>query len=198
VSDEAQLPIQPDPGPQPDPDPAPPAIDATPRPTGPRPPAPGARPLHPARRRGGEPDPEDGPGVGCFWVQVAVLVGVVVLVPIGLAVDWPFELVALLVVAVIGLVLLVGQSVVFVLRLLVADRRSRGRRRQLAAPTATASVAAVEPAEGPAPAAATAAEPADRPAPDDRPSADAPPPPDDEAGRADAPGPEDGGPGVRQ
>jgi hypothetical protein len=87
--------------------------------------------------RGEELDPERGPGLGCFWFQVIVLGFFIVLIPIGLELNWPFELLALLLFVVIGLLLLTGQSVIFLLRLVAADRRTQGRRRPLASPTKT-------------------------------------------------------------
>jgi hypothetical protein len=87
--------------------------------------------------RGEELDPERGPGLGCFWFQVIVLGFFIVLIPIGLELNWPFELLAFLLFVVIGLLLLTGQSVIFLLRLVAADRRSEGRRRPLASSTKT-------------------------------------------------------------
>ena len=87
--------------------------------------------------RGEELDPERGPGLGCFWFQVMVLGFFIVLIPIGLKLNWPFELLAFLLFVVIGLLLLTGQSVIFLLRLVAADRRSQGRRRPIASPTRT-------------------------------------------------------------
>ena len=87
--------------------------------------------------RGEELDPERGPGLGCFWFQVIVLGFFIVLIPIGLELNWPFELLALLLFVVIGLLLLTGQSVIFLLRLVAADRRTQGRRRPLASSTKT-------------------------------------------------------------
>ncbi len=76
--------------------------------------------------RGEELDPERGPGLGCFWFQVIVLGFFIVLIPIGLELNWPFELLAFLLFVVIGLLLLTGQSVIFLLRLVAADRRVAG------------------------------------------------------------------------
>ena len=87
--------------------------------------------------RGEELDPERGPGLGCFWFQVIVLGFFIVLIPIGLELNWPFELLAFLLFVVIGLLLLTGQSVIFLLRLVAADRRAQGRRRPLASSTKT-------------------------------------------------------------
>jgi hypothetical protein len=105
--------------------------------------------------RGEELDPERGPGLGCFWFQVIVLGFFIVLIPIGLELNWPFELLALLLFVVIGLLLLTGQSVIFLLRLVAADRRSQGRRRPLASSTKT--VGEIEDAMDPM----AAAQPAD-------------------------------------
>lgn len=87
--------------------------------------------------RGAELDPERGPGLGCFWFQVIVLAFFVVIIPIGVNLAWPFELLAILLFIVIGLLLLTGQTVIFLLRLVAADRRAQGRRRPLAAATRT-------------------------------------------------------------
>jgi hypothetical protein len=87
--------------------------------------------------RGEELDPERGPGLGCFWFQVIVLGFFIVIIPIGLNLGWPFEVLAILLFVVIGLLLLTGQTVIFLLRLVAADRRSAGRRRPLASPTKT-------------------------------------------------------------
>ena len=136
--------------------------DETPNPTAPEPdrpvePRPGPAPLPghaplppPARRpssadtsprrpeyRGEELDPERGPGLGCFWFQVIVLGFFIVIIPIGLNLNWPFELLAILLFVVIGLLLLTGQTVIFLLRLVAADRRAQGRRRPLASATKT-------------------------------------------------------------
>ena len=85
----------------------------------------------------GEPlDPERGPGLGCFWLQIAVLVFFVVLTPLSVAWGWPSWLSAALLFAVIGLLLVAGQTIIFLLRLVAADRRE-GRRRPLSSPTQT-------------------------------------------------------------
>ena len=147
----------------PDPEQGPPVPDPEPNPTtpDPAPPRPGravssaeTRPRRPDYR-GEELDPERGPGLGCFWFQVIVLGFFIVLIPIGLQLNWPFELLAFLLFVVIGLLLLTGQSVIFLLRLVAADRRSQGRRRPLASSTKT--VGEIEDAMDPA----AAAQPAD-------------------------------------
>jgi hypothetical protein len=68
---------------------------------------------------------------------VIVLGFFIVLIPIGLNLNWAYEVLALLLFVVIGLLLLTGQTVIFLLRLVAADRRTQGRRRPLASPTKT-------------------------------------------------------------
>ncbi len=87
--------------------------------------------------KGAELDAARGPGLGCFWFQVIVLAVFVVLIPIGVNLNWPFEVLAILLFVVIGLLLFVGQTLIFLLRLVAADRRTAGRRRPLASATKT-------------------------------------------------------------
>lgn len=121
-------------------------------PTPPRPP----RPTGPVQYRGEDLEPERGPGLGCFRIQLVVLVTFIVLTPLTVVWDWPITVSAVLLFAVIGLLLVTGQTVIFLLRLVAADRR--GRRRPLASGTRTVGEledAALEPdddvppAEGP-------------------------------------------------
>ena len=85
----------------------------------------------------GEPlDERRGPGLGCFRFQLAVLVVLVVLTPLSVAWGWPEGLSAGLLIAVIVLLLVTGQTMIFLLRLVAADRRA-GRRRPLASGTRT-------------------------------------------------------------
>ncbi len=95
------------------------------------------RRAHRPEYKGSELDPDRGPGLGCFWFQVFVLAFFVILIPIGINLAWPFELLAFLLFVVIGLLLLTGQTVIFLLRLVAADRRAQGRRRPLASTTKT-------------------------------------------------------------
>ena len=76
-----------------------------------------------------------GPGLGCFWIQVAILVTFIILTPLSVAWNWPSAASAALLFAVIGLLLITGQTIIFLLRLVAADRR--GRRRPLASETKT-------------------------------------------------------------
>jgi hypothetical protein len=76
----------------------------------------------------GEPlDAARGPGLGCFWLQVIVLAIFVVITPIGALNGWPIEITATLLVATLVLTFFAGQTVIFLLRLVAADRRSRRR-----------------------------------------------------------------------
>ena len=85
--------------------------------------------------KGADLDGERGPGLGCFRFQLAVLATLIVLTPIGVAANWPFWLTAGLLFATIALLLVAGQTIIFLLRLVAADRR--GRRRPLASSTRT-------------------------------------------------------------
>ena len=86
----------------------------------------------------GEPlDAARGPGLGCFWSQLIVLLALIVITPLGVTWDWPFPVLAGLLVAILVLLLFAGQTVIFLLRLVAADRRAEGRRRPLASATQT-------------------------------------------------------------
>ena len=87
--------------------------------------------------KGAPLDSEKGPGLGCFWTQVVVLVVLLVLTPLSVAWNWPFWVSAALLIAVLLLLLVAGQTVIFLLRLVAADRRAAGRRRPLGSRTPT-------------------------------------------------------------
>jgi hypothetical protein len=123
--------------------------------------------LPPVQYKGEPLEAERGPGLGCFRFQVIVLVVLVVLTPVSVNVGWPDWASALLLFVTIGLLLLTGQTIIFLLRLVAAERR-QGRRRPLAARTST--VGELEDKNSPA----TPAEASDT----DRDAADAPPSPD--------------------
>ena len=89
----------------------------------------------PIQYKGDELDPERGPGLGCFRFQLIVLAILVVLTPLTVAWGWPIWVSTVLLVAVIVLLLVTGQTIIFLLRLVAADRR--GRRRPLASATKT-------------------------------------------------------------
>jgi hypothetical protein len=76
----------------------------------------------------GEPlDAERGPGLGCFRFQVALLAVLVILTPLSVAWGWPVEISILLLFVTLVLLLFAGQTVIFLLRLVAADRREGTR-----------------------------------------------------------------------
>jgi hypothetical protein len=76
----------------------------------------------------GEPlDSERGPGLGCFRFQVVLLVVFIVLTPLTVAWGWPPVVSAILLFATLILLLFAGQTVIFLLRLVAADRREGTR-----------------------------------------------------------------------
>jgi len=76
----------------------------------------------------GEPlDADRGPGLGCFRFQVGVLIAFIILTPLTVAWDWPIWISVGLLFAVIVLLLVAGQTIIFLLRLVAADRRTRRR-----------------------------------------------------------------------
>jgi hypothetical protein len=87
--------------------------------------------------KGAPLDAEKGPGLGCFWVQVVVLVVVMFLAPLSAAWEWPVPITIVLLAATLVLLLFVGQTVIFLLRLVAADRREAGRRRPMRSATKT-------------------------------------------------------------
>jgi hypothetical protein len=119
VTDDSQA-AQPDRRSDPGADPTPPR----------RPPSTG-----PVQYRGEDLEPERGPGLGCFRLQLAVLVVFLFLAPLSVGWGWPPAVSAALLFVVILLLLVTGQTIIFLLRLVAADRR--GRRRPLAGQTRT-------------------------------------------------------------
>lgn len=133
-----------------------PAADPTP----PRP----SRQPGPVKYKGEELDAERGPGLGCFRFQLVVLVVLVVLTPLTVVWNWPAVVSGALLFAVILLLLITGQTIIFLLRLVAADRR--GRRRPLGSATKTVGEledegAAAGPDDGPAREPAVGATPPD-------------------------------------
>jgi hypothetical protein len=99
------------------------ATDPNADPTPPRPP----RPTGPVQYKGADLDAARGPGLGCFRFQLAILIVFIVLTPLSVVWEWPEAVSAGLLFAVIGLLLTTGQTIIFLLRLVAADRRSRRR-----------------------------------------------------------------------
>lgn len=106
-------------------------IQPTDDPTPPRRP----RQAGPIQYKGEALDAERGPGLGCFRFQLIVLGVFLVLTPLSVVWKWPDVVSAALLFAIIGLLLLAGQTIIFLLRLVAADRR--GRRRPLGSATKT-------------------------------------------------------------
>jgi len=76
----------------------------------------------------GEPlDAGRGPGLGCFWSQVVVLAVLLVLTPLSVVLGAQPWVSAALLIVVLVLLLFVGQTAIFLLRLVAADRRTRRR-----------------------------------------------------------------------
>ena len=88
-------------------------------------------PVRPVQYKGEPLNADRGPGLGCFRFQLLVLAFLVVLTPLSVAWDWPEWISAALLITVLVLLLVAGQTIIFLLRLVAADRRA-GRRRPIA------------------------------------------------------------------
>jgi hypothetical protein len=106
-------------------------VDPNADPTPPRRP----RSTGPVQYKGDDLEAERGPGLGCFRIQVVILVAFIILTPLSVVWNWPSAVSTALLFAVILLLLVTGQTIIFLLRLVAADRR--GRRRPLASQTKT-------------------------------------------------------------
>ena len=137
---EEQRPSQPEPSPPPGTDvPAAevPGTAAEPDPSRPPRASQGETPLYK-----GEPlEAERGPGLGCFWTQVIMLGVLLVLTPLTVALAWPPLVSAALLILTLILLLFTGQTVIFLLRLVAADRRGRRTPRS---PSARRTVGMIE------------------------------------------------------
>jgi hypothetical protein len=92
--------------------------------------------LPPVQYKGADLEAARGPGLGCFWLQLIALGVLVVATPLSVSAGAPSWVSAVLLFATLGLLLFAGQTVIFLLRLVAADRRE-GRRRPMAARSAT-------------------------------------------------------------
>jgi hypothetical protein len=99
--------------------------------------------------KGGPLDAAKGPGLGCFWLQLGLLIVLVILTPIGVNAGWPELVTGGLLIATIVLLLFSGQTIIFLLRLVAADRRAEARRRPLQPRTPTVGQIEDENARGP-------------------------------------------------
>jgi hypothetical protein len=84
-------------------------------------------PPGPPRYKGEPLDAERGPGLGCFWIQVVTLAVLLVLTPLTVMWAWDPLISAILLFVTLALLFFAGQTVIFLLRLVAADRRSRRR-----------------------------------------------------------------------
>ena len=117
----------------------------------------------PVQYKGDDLEPERGPGLGCFRFQLAVLVVFILLTPLTVVWNWPATVSTVLLFVVIGLLLTTGQTIIFLLRLVAADRR--GRRVPLGGATRTVGeLEDVEKSATPAAPASTGAAPVSAPA----------------------------------
>jgi uncharacterized SAM-binding protein YcdF (DUF218 family) len=91
--------------------------------------------TRPIQYKGEDLESERGPGLGCFRFQLIVLAILIVLTPVSVALGWPYEVSAALLFVTLILLLLAGQTIIFLLRLVAAERR--GRRAPLAPRTPT-------------------------------------------------------------
>jgi hypothetical protein len=82
-------------------------------------------PTQPPEYKGAPLDGERGPGLGCFWIQVALLTFFLILTPLTVTWAWPPIVSAALLFFTLILLLFTGQTVIFLLRLVAADRRTR-------------------------------------------------------------------------
>lgn len=103
-------------------------------------------PAHPVdpnmpEYKGAPLDAERGPGLGCFWIQVVLLIALLVLTPLSVVWAWSSTVSAALLILSLVLLFFVGQTMIFLLRLVAADRRSR---RRPMAPTARPTVGDLE------------------------------------------------------
>jgi hypothetical protein len=132
--------------------------------TSPEPP----RSVRPVDYKGEPLDSERGPGLGCFRFQLALLVILLVLTPLTVAWNWPPLASIVLLFLTLILLLFAGQTVIFLLRLVAADKREGVRHVPRAATTPTvgqledAAEAPAEPkGELPAPASPADGQPGD-------------------------------------
>ncbi len=103
--------------------------------------------VRPVEYKGEPLDAERGPGLGCFRFQLLLLLVLVVLTPLSVVWDWAPAVSAGLLILTLILLLFAGQTVIFLLRLVAADRRE-GRRRPLDSATPTVGELEDSPADG--------------------------------------------------
>ena len=77
--------------------------------------------------KGAPLDAERGPGLGCFWFQAGLLLLLLVLTPISVILSFPSWVSAGMLILSLVLLFFVGQTMIFLLRLVAADRKSQRR-----------------------------------------------------------------------
>ncbi len=82
-------------------------------------------PTQPPEYKGEPLDGERGPGLGCFWIQVALLTFFLIFTPLTVTWAWDPFISAVLLIFTLILLLFTGQTIIFLLRLVAADRRTR-------------------------------------------------------------------------
>lgn len=100
-------------------------------------PAPAPPSVRDVEYKGAPLDAAKGPGLGCFWIQLAALALLVVVTPLSVGWGWPEIISGALLIATLILLLFAGQTVIFLLRLVAADRRAELRRAPVASRTPT-------------------------------------------------------------
>jgi hypothetical protein len=94
-------------------------------------------PVRPVDYKGEPLDAERGPGLGCFRFQVVLLVFLLVLTPLSVVWNWPAAVSMGLLFVTLILLLFAGQTIIFLLRLVAADRREGTRHAPRAGATPT-------------------------------------------------------------
>ena len=82
-------------------------------------------PTDPPTYKGEPLDSERGPGLGCFWIQIALLTFFLIFTPLTVTWGWEPMISAALLIFTLVLLLFSGQTIIFLLRLVAADRRTR-------------------------------------------------------------------------
>ena len=82
-------------------------------------------PTRPPEYKGEPLDGDRGPGLGCFWIQIALLTFFLVFTPLTVMWAWDPFISAVLLIFTLILLLFSGQTIIFLLRLVAADRRTR-------------------------------------------------------------------------
>jgi hypothetical protein len=77
--------------------------------------------------KGAPLDAEAGPGLGCFWIQVGLLIVLLILTPLTVVWAFPPWVSAALLILSLVILFFVGMTMVFLLRLVAADRRAQRR-----------------------------------------------------------------------